>query len=166
MASRSRDEWIERSSAYSSSWRTANKTKHGLSNSVRRNTSFRCRQRTDIDERSNLIPLDNVCPPLPRNLYRRFENGKGQTWTRGLYLTLSTKFVLHPSRNQNRNKSITKNIYNMSTKIEWTTETWNPVTGCTQLSAGCANCNAKTVALQMQKNGVKQKQQKGRFYRK
>lgn len=43
----------------------------------------------------------------------------------------------------------------MSTKIEWTTETWNPVTGCTQLSAGCANCYAKTIALQMQKNGVR-----------
>lgn len=43
----------------------------------------------------------------------------------------------------------------MSTKIEWTTETWNPVTGCTQLSAGCKNCYAKTIALQMQKNGVR-----------
>lgn len=43
----------------------------------------------------------------------------------------------------------------MSTKIEWTTETWNPVTGCTQLSAGCANCYAKTIALQMQKKGVR-----------
>lgn len=43
----------------------------------------------------------------------------------------------------------------MSTKIEWTTETWNPVTGCTQLSAGCVNCYAKTIALQMQKNGVR-----------
>ena len=43
----------------------------------------------------------------------------------------------------------------MSTKIEWTGETWNPVTGCTQLSAGCANCYAKAIALQMQKNGVK-----------
>lgn len=43
----------------------------------------------------------------------------------------------------------------MATKIEWTGETWNPVTGCTQLSAGCKNCYAKTIALQMQKNGVK-----------
>lgn len=43
----------------------------------------------------------------------------------------------------------------MSTKIEWTTETWNPVTGCTQLSAGCKNCYAKTIALQMQKNRVR-----------
>lgn len=43
----------------------------------------------------------------------------------------------------------------MATKIEWTTETWNPITGCTQLSAGCKNCYAKTIALQMQKNGVK-----------
>lgn len=43
----------------------------------------------------------------------------------------------------------------MATKIEWTGETWNPVTGCTQLSTGCKNCYAKTIALQMQKNGVK-----------
>lgn len=43
----------------------------------------------------------------------------------------------------------------MATKIEWTGETWNPVTGCTQLSAGCKNCYAKTIALQMQKDGVK-----------
>ena len=40
-------------------------------------------------------------------------------------------------------------------KIEWTGETWNPVTGCTQLSAGCKNCYAKKIALQMQKDGVK-----------
>jgi protein gp37 len=29
------------------------------------------------------------------------------------------------------------------TKIEWTNATWNPVTGCTQISAGCDNCYAK-----------------------
>lgn len=28
----------------------------------------------------------------------------------------------------------------MSTGIEWTEDTWNPTTGCTKLSAGCANC--------------------------
>jgi len=28
----------------------------------------------------------------------------------------------------------------MSSKIEWTDETWNPVTGCTKISPGCANC--------------------------
>lgn len=26
--------------------------------------------------------------------------------------------------------------------IEWTDTTWNPVTGCTKVSAGCANCYA------------------------
>ena len=31
-------------------------------------------------------------------------------------------------------------------KIEWTEATWNPVTGCTQVSPGCANCYAKTFA--------------------
>lgn len=30
----------------------------------------------------------------------------------------------------------------MSTKIEWTDETWNPVTGCSKISQGCKNCYA------------------------
>lgn len=34
----------------------------------------------------------------------------------------------------------------MSTKIEWTDETWNPVTGCQQVSPGCDHCYAKTWA--------------------
>lgn len=34
----------------------------------------------------------------------------------------------------------------MGTKIEWTDETWNPVTGCTKISAGCANCYAERIA--------------------
>lgn len=29
------------------------------------------------------------------------------------------------------------------TKIEWTDETWNPVTGCTKVSDGCKNCYAE-----------------------
>jgi protein gp37 len=32
------------------------------------------------------------------------------------------------------------------TGIEWTDSTWNPVTGCTQVSAGCDNCYALTLA--------------------
>lgn len=31
----------------------------------------------------------------------------------------------------------------MNTKIEWTDETWNPVTGCTKVSHGCKNCYAE-----------------------
>jgi len=31
-------------------------------------------------------------------------------------------------------------------KIEWTEATWNPVTGCTQVSPGCAHCYALTFA--------------------
>ena len=33
-----------------------------------------------------------------------------------------------------------------STKIEWATDTWNPVTGCTPISEGCANCYAKRMS--------------------
>ena len=32
------------------------------------------------------------------------------------------------------------------TTIEWTDATWNPITGCTQIGAGCDNCYALTIA--------------------
>jgi len=32
------------------------------------------------------------------------------------------------------------------TAIEWTESTWNPVTGCTKISAGCLHCYAETFA--------------------
>ena len=31
-------------------------------------------------------------------------------------------------------------------KIEWTDETWNPLSGCTKISAGCRNCYAADIA--------------------
>lgn len=34
----------------------------------------------------------------------------------------------------------------MSTAIEWTDETWNPMTGCTKISAGCDHCYAFSLA--------------------
>ncbi|MBO6937580.1 MAG: phage Gp37/Gp68 family protein [Deltaproteobacteria bacterium] len=33
-----------------------------------------------------------------------------------------------------------------SSKIEWTDATWNPVIGCSRVSAGCSNCYAERVA--------------------
>lgn len=33
--------------------------------------------------------------------------------------------------------------------IEWTDATWNPVTGCDKISAGCANCYAETMAKRL-----------------
>ncbi len=33
-----------------------------------------------------------------------------------------------------------------ATAIEWTDATWNPVTGCTKISAGCDNCYAERFA--------------------
>lgn len=43
----------------------------------------------------------------------------------------------------------------MSTKtgIEWTDATWNPVTGCWPVSAGCANCYAASVARRFSQPG-------------
>ncbi len=34
----------------------------------------------------------------------------------------------------------------LNTEIEWTNATWNPVTGCTKISAGCDNCYAERFA--------------------
>jgi protein gp37 len=35
----------------------------------------------------------------------------------------------------------------MGTKIRWTNETWNPTTGCSRVSAGCARCYAEQLSL-------------------
>lgn len=40
------------------------------------------------------------------------------------------------------------------TTIQWTETTWNPVTGCTQISTGCKNCYAKTMSKRLQAMGV------------
>ena len=34
----------------------------------------------------------------------------------------------------------------MPTKIEWATDSWNPITGCTPISEACTNCYAKRMA--------------------
>lgn len=34
----------------------------------------------------------------------------------------------------------------LETGIEWTDATWNPMTGCTKVSAGCDHCYAETIA--------------------
>lgn len=34
-------------------------------------------------------------------------------------------------------------------KMEWTESTWNPVTGCTKISAGCKNCYAERMAARL-----------------
>ncbi|GHT61037.1 hypothetical protein AGMMS50239_11110 [Bacteroidia bacterium] len=40
-----------------------------------------------------------------------------------------------------------------TTKIEWTDKTWNPVTGCSKISAGCVNCYAEVMARRLQAMG-------------
>lgn len=40
-------------------------------------------------------------------------------------------------------------------KIQWTDKTWNPVTGCSKVSAGCQNCYAERMAKRLQAMGNK-----------
>jgi protein gp37 len=41
----------------------------------------------------------------------------------------------------------------MKSAIEWTESTWNPVTGCTRISPGCAHCYAERMARRLQAMG-------------
>ncbi len=41
-----------------------------------------------------------------------------------------------------------------NTSIEWTTMTWNPITGCTKTSQGCKNCYAERMAKRLQAMGM------------
>jgi protein gp37 len=41
----------------------------------------------------------------------------------------------------------------LSSSIEWTESTWNPLTGCTKVSPGCANCYAERMALRLKAMG-------------
>ena len=41
-----------------------------------------------------------------------------------------------------------------TTKIEWTDKTWNPITGCTKRSAGCAHCYAEVMSRRLKAMGL------------
>jgi protein gp37 len=41
------------------------------------------------------------------------------------------------------------------TQIEWTDSTWNPVAGCSIITAGCTNCYAMEMARRLEAMGVK-----------
>lgn len=45
-----------------------------------------------------------------------------------------------------------------SSTIEWTEATWNPVTGCSKISAGCKNCYAERMAKRLKLMGSRRYQ--------
>jgi protein gp37 len=48
-----------------------------------------------------------------------------------------------------------------NSRIEWTQATWNPTTGCDQISAGCDNCYALTMAKRLKAMGQAKYQNDG-----
>lgn len=44
----------------------------------------------------------------------------------------------------------------LGSKIEWTQATWNPVTGCTKISAGCKHCYAERMSRRLKAMGKPQ----------
>lgn len=49
-----------------------------------------------------------------------------------------------------------------NSQIEWTDATWNPVTGCSRVSAGCDNCYAAALAARLKRMGNPRYQRDGR----
>src|SRR5690606_19766899 len=47
------------------------------------------------------------------------------------------------------------------TGIEWTEVTWNPVTGCDQISTGCDNCYALSLSKRLKAMGAEKYQNDG-----
>jgi len=43
----------------------------------------------------------------------------------------------------------------LNSSIEWTETTWNPITGCSKISEGCANCYAERMAKRLKAMGAK-----------
>lgn len=43
-----------------------------------------------------------------------------------------------------------------TTSIEWTQASWNPITGCNKISAGCRNCYAERMAMRLKAMGKPQ----------
>lgn len=41
-----------------------------------------------------------------------------------------------------------------TTKIEWTDKTWNPITGCNKISAGCEHCYAEVMSRRLMAMGL------------
>jgi len=40
-----------------------------------------------------------------------------------------------------------------NTSIEWSSSSWNPVTGCTKISPGCKHCYAERLAKRLKAMG-------------
>ena len=49
--------------------------------------------------------------------------------------------------------------------IEWTESTWNPLTGCTKLSAGCAHCYAERMAGRLRAMELARGELRGKYRR-
>lgn len=113
----------------------------------------RWRRAVDVEHRQQRwcedvasVACDRVGPPL--------HTGSLRAWLRRLALAATIQLAPRP-RGELASTPVTigrvfdeKGGLRVSDKsaIEWTDATWNPVTGCTQVSPGCDNCYALTFA--------------------
>jgi protein gp37 len=48
----------------------------------------------------------------------------------------------------------TRRTMTTTSRIEWTEQTWNPIVGCTKISAGCKHCYAELMAKRLKAMGT------------
>jgi len=87
-----------------------------------------------------LLPCNNVIEFLPPT---------------APHSTTKSCTILKPPYIQQYNRQRTCKMAQNS-KIEWTEVTWNPVSGCTKISAGCKNCYAERMAKRLKAMGMPQ----------
>ena len=56
-------------------------------------------------------------------------------------------------RHETANANFKERVMGLKSEIEWTEATWNPVTGCTQITSGCLHCYAKRMAKRLKAIG-------------
>src|SRR5207249_3863325 len=60
---------------------------------------------------------------------------------------LSRPALEHPFGHSWSRRRASRNLMSDRSRIEWTDATWNPVTGCSKVSPGCAHCYAERLSL-------------------
>lgn len=89
-------------------------------------------------------------PHLSMSRRRQFTLCDTEIWLNSLTNLISSTRKLH------RIVTVKEENHPMAeTSIEWTDVTWNPVAGCTILTAGCTNCYAMRMAARLEAMGTK-----------
>jgi protein gp37 len=73
---------------------------------------------------------------------------------RGLGWGQQVNGVSQSARSLGRSMALNERTMTTTSRIEWTEQTWNPIVGCTKVSAGCKHCYAEVMAHRLKAMGT------------